>query len=79
MDRIQDQMMDDSQFQEVMAVLNGIVERIKQLENAIQKNSPSVTQRLVNITDSKSGTLSSLPTVGRLVGPVGFEPTTKAL
>lgn len=66
MGRIQNEMMDEAQFQEMMSVLNGIVERIKQLENAVQKNSPSVTQRLVGIADSKSGTLSSLPSISRL-------------
>lgn len=66
MDRVQNQMMDEAQFQEMMSVLNGIVERIKQLESAVQKNSPTLVQRVQELTGSKVGDLSHLPTVGRL-------------
>lgn len=66
MDRIQNQMMDEAQFQEMMAVLDGIVERIKQLENAVQKNSPTLVQKVQDLTGSKSGGLSHLPSIGRL-------------
>lgn len=59
-------MMDEAQFQEMMSVLNGIVERIKQLENAIQKNSPTLVQKVQDLTGSKVGNLSHLPTIGRL-------------
>lgn len=66
MDRIQNQMMDETQFREIMTTLNGIVEKIKQLENAVQKNSPTLVQKVQDLTGSKVGDLSHLPTIGRL-------------
>lgn len=66
MDRVSNQMMDDAQFQEMMSVLNGIVERIKQLEAEVKKTAPNPTQRIQDLGMVKNGPLSSLPSIRSL-------------
>jgi len=63
--------MDDSQFRQIIDLLNGIVAKINQLEAELKKSTPTVTERLQAVGGSKSSTLANLPTIGSLMTKEG--------